>query len=114
MQCKDCKKQIDDFIYDKIKYSDDLKDFLEHVKSCDECMEELELYYTIHRGLEDVAPPVETEQFLTIKEELDYIFKYYNDYFLRQKKIKVITIVLIALIVTIIVSYMIWVGVSNI
>ena len=54
MECKDFQKLINDFIFDKIEYSEDLKEFLNHAKTCKNCGEELELYYTIRRGLGDV------------------------------------------------------------
>ena len=58
MECKDFQKLINDFIFDKIEYSEDLKEFLNHAKTCKNCGEELELYYTIRRGLGDVKAPV--------------------------------------------------------
>ncbi len=47
MECKDFQKLINDFIFDKIEYSEDLKEFLNHAKTCKNCGEELELYYNI-------------------------------------------------------------------
>ena len=54
MECKNFQKLINDFILEQIEYSEDLKEFLNHAKTCKNCGEELELYYTIRRGLGDV------------------------------------------------------------
>ena len=62
MECKDFQKLINDFIFDKIEYSEDLKEFLNHAKTCKNCGEELELYYTIRRGLGDVKAPDGSEE----------------------------------------------------
>lgn len=100
MNCELFQTKIRDFVFDKIEYSEDLEEFLLHAKECDNCMEELELYYTIHRGLEDIEPPVETDMTMTVEEELDYIFEYYFDYFRKEKHLyKIIKIVIIAFIV---------------
>lgn len=100
MNCELFQARIRDFVFDKIEYSEDLEEFLLHAKECNHCMEELELYYTIHRGLEDVESPVETNKPMTVEEELNYIFEYYFDYFKKEKHLyNIIKIVIIALII---------------
>ena len=47
MNCEVFQEKINDFIFDRIEYSEDLEDFLSHAKECKDCMEELQLYYTI-------------------------------------------------------------------
>ena len=104
MNCEVFQEKINDFIFDRIEYSEDLEDFLSHAKECKDCMEELQLYYTIHRGLEDVPAPFEGE------EELQDLIEYYDEYLQRQKSYKKaarISIIAILAIVLSIISYVI-------
>ena len=88
MDCTRFQELINDFIFDKIDYSDDLKEFLEHAKTCKSCNEELSLYYTIHRGLGDIPAPEGSEEGADTEEELDNIKSFYDEYFQRQKTMK--------------------------
>ena len=85
MDCKKFQELINDFIFDRIEYSDDLEEFLEHSKTCQSCKEELECYYLIFRGLEDVPSPYDTDEIRDPNSELECIFSFYDDYFLKQK-----------------------------
>lgn len=53
MSCMEFLTLIGDYIQDKIESEDVLHDFIVHGDSCDECREELELYYTLHKSLLD-------------------------------------------------------------
>ena len=88
MNCEVFQEKINDFIFDRIEYSEDLEDFLSHAKECKDCMEELQLYYTIHRGLEDVPAPFEGEETKKAEEELQDLIEYYDEYLQRQKSYK--------------------------
>lgn len=88
MDCKRFQELINDFIYDKIEYSEDLEEFLEHAKNCESCKEELELYYSIHRGLGDVTAPDESMEVMDTGRELDNIISFYDEYFNKQKIMK--------------------------
>ena len=88
MECKDFQKLINDFIFDKIEYSEDLKEFLNHAKTCKNCGEELELYYTIRRGLGDVKAPDGSEESVDATQELENIINFYDEYFEKQRKRK--------------------------
>ena len=79
MECKDFQKLINDFIFDKIEYSEDLKEFLNHAKTCKNCGEELELYYTIRRGLGDVKAPDGSEESVDATQELENIINFYDE-----------------------------------
>lgn len=114
MNCELFQKQIRDFIFDKIEYSEDLEEFLLHSKECEECREELELYYTIHRGLEEVQSPVETDEPMTAKEELEYIFQYYSDYFKKEKLMKQIGRIFLIILAGVFVALAFYVGAINI
>lgn len=88
MDCKTFQESIDDFIFDKIEYSDDLEEFLKHAKKCRNCSEELSLYYTIHRGLGDATTPNVSGEIISFDEELENIFNFYDEYFEKQRFMK--------------------------
>ena len=53
MQCKEATSLIIPFIERELP-EDKLKIFLEHIRNCKECREELEIYYTIHMYIEGI------------------------------------------------------------
>lgn len=85
MDCKKFQELINDFIFDKIEYSDELEAFLEHSKTCKECKEELELYYSIFRGMDDVPSPDDADEIRNPNSELDIIIGFYDYYFSKRK-----------------------------
>ena len=85
MDCKKFQELINDFIFDKIEYSDELEEFLKHSKTCKECKEELELYYSIFRGMDDVSAPDDSDEIRDAGSELEIIIDFYDDYFSKQK-----------------------------
>ena len=114
MNCELFQKKIRDFIFDKIEYSEDLEEFLTHAKECNECREELELYYTIHRGLGDIEPPIESEAPMTAEEELAYICEYYNEYFEKEKRLSKIGKIAVAGLGIVLIGLAVYVGAINI
>ena len=50
MDCKAAKRKVDAYIRNELS-DNETEEFLEHVKECDSCREELEIYYTIEVGL---------------------------------------------------------------
>ena len=88
MDCKKFQELINDFIFDKIEYSEDLEEFLDHAKNCESCSEDLELYYTIHRGLGDAPPPDDSGEIMDAGTELENIFSFYDEYFEKQRFMK--------------------------
>lgn len=88
MECKKFQERINDFIFDRIEYSEDLEEFLEHAKSCQSCKEELEFYYSIFRGLEDVPAPDDSDEIRDSSSELQSIMDFYDEYFQKQKIMK--------------------------
>ena len=50
MTCKESGQMIIPYINDELT-DKELEGFLDHVQSCAECYEELEIYYTIYTGL---------------------------------------------------------------
>lgn len=64
---------INDFIYDRISDEETLEAFIDHQNECSDCREELELYYTLHKGLED------EEVMLDFGADLDKKLQYCSD-----------------------------------
>ena len=114
MDCELFQKKIRDFIFDKIEYSEDLEEFLLHAKDCKDCREELNLYYTIHRGLGDIEPPVETDNPMTAEEELKYIFEYYIEYFEKEKRMNKIGKISVIVLTVILIGLAFYVGAIHI
>jgi hypothetical protein len=50
LTCREVEKLIIPYIHDELTV-DELDEFLEHVESCDNCMEELEIHYMVDVGL---------------------------------------------------------------
>lgn len=88
MKCADALSKIDDYIANRLS-SRELEEFLEHVKSCRECYDELEIHYIISVGtkyLEEEDPKsynipcmlkedlLEKEKMLKKRRELKIMF----------------------------------------
>ena len=52
MKCRDFQKRIQDLIEGKVQV-EELQELIEHVESCNDCYDELEIYYIIHNGLDE-------------------------------------------------------------
>ena len=100
MECREFQNLIHDFIFDKIEYTDELE----------ECIEDLELYYLINRGLGDVPAPDNSGEDVGYDQELEDIFSFYDEWFTKQKKQKwatKISIVVCGIIVICIIGFLI-------
>ncbi len=85
MNCKEFQESINDFIFDKIEYANDVETFVKHYRECKDCNHDLKLYYLVRRGLEDVECPLIDEKPKDSDEELDLIMSYYEEFFEKQK-----------------------------
>lgn len=88
MECQEFQKLINDFIFDKIEYTDEIQEFIEHARNCKQCREDLDLYYSIHRGFGDVGAPAKSEKYASYEQEMEDIFSFYDEWFSKQKKMK--------------------------
>lgn len=52
MTCKEARKLIIPFIHDELSM-EGTRDFLQHVRGCKSCMDELEIYYIVEVGLDN-------------------------------------------------------------
>lgn len=50
MQCKDVQSKFIPFINNELEYKE-LKEFLEHIRQCENCHEEYDFYYTMIMGM---------------------------------------------------------------
>lgn len=50
MNCIECKRKIKDFLNDSLNTKQTIE-FVEHVKNCDECMDELSVDFLVDEGL---------------------------------------------------------------
>ena len=68
MTCLEAQSKIMAFIENKLP-DDELKEFIKHVKNCENCSEELEIYYTLIVGMKEL----DNEENLStnFKKELD-------------------------------------------
>ena len=53
MNCLEAQSKIMAFIDNDLP-DDELKEFIKHIKSCDNCAEELEIYYTLVVGMKQL------------------------------------------------------------
>lgn len=60
MDCKEARSLVMAFIKDEIP-EDKLEPFLKHISGCKDCYEELEIYYTVHVGIQGL----DQDQFTT-------------------------------------------------
>lgn len=50
MTCREAESLVLPFIHDELD-DDVAEEFLEHIDGCDDCREELEIYYTVEAGI---------------------------------------------------------------
>lgn len=66
MDCKRTVKLIKPFLADDLE-TEDLRDFLTHIESCDECREELTIEFLVQEGVKRL----ETGNVFDLRKELD-------------------------------------------
>ena len=50
MTCMEAEKRVIPYINDRLSVPE-LEDFIEHIKTCENCREELEIYFTVDVGI---------------------------------------------------------------
>lgn len=58
MSCKEAESMIHSYINNELN-DDDLEAFLEHINHCEDCKEELEIYYTVDVGVRQLDDEAE-------------------------------------------------------
>lgn len=51
MKCVEAKRMVNRFVEKKLSYQE-LEEFLQHVSQCEDCMDELDIYYTMHKAFD--------------------------------------------------------------
>lgn len=108
MECSTFQSLINDFLFDKIEYSDDLEEFLDHAEDCKKCNEELLFYYSIRRNLGDISAPDESMEILDMDKELSNIKEFYRDIFSKRrakKKARKSILIIIVVMASIVLAF---------
>lgn len=50
MTCQEAEKMVIPYIHGELT-DEELEGFLEHIETCDDCLEELEIYFTVDLGI---------------------------------------------------------------
>lgn len=76
MNCRECQKRISDYLDDKIDRKE-LESFINHVHSCTDCYEELEIMFTLTVGLIQLEEEeINSYNFkLALRDKLDFELK---------------------------------------
>ena len=109
MTCKEARKLIIPFIHDELSMEDP-RDFLQHVRGCKACMDELEIYYIIETKLIESQTEDKAIHMPSLK---DYIINEYKRVYLTTI-LKIIyyavnTLVILAAIFTVLLQLRIWI-----
>src|SRR5574344_1303590 len=75
MECSEFIKCIPDFIDKKLE-EDYFDEFIQHAKSCENCKDELEIYYMIKVGLERIE--TDSSKSYDIQGELENTLNFYE------------------------------------
>ena len=95
MDCKKAQSLVTAYIMRKLN-DKDLEDFLEHVDSCEECYEELEIYYTVHYTIARLDED-EADQVYNVKKALQNRLEESRFYIWRTKVSRIYRIGLMVL-----------------
>lgn len=109
MNCREAQQLVMPYINNELS-DDELEGFLEHIDTCGECKEELEIYFTVAVGIQQLD---EETDIYNIKGALDMALEWSR---LRVKKthirkivrISVNTLGIMSLIVTFLLQCRIW------
>ena len=82
MNCYECKKKIKDFLDDSLNSKTTIE-FVNHVKGCKDCMEELSIEFLVNEGLKrlDTATSFDLDRELNEKIDQAYAKARFNRHF---------------------------------
>lgn len=99
MTCRKVQSLITPFIYDKLNNIKEMEEFIEHVQSCPECREELEVYYALLTAMEqlDTDKTLSDNFSLELKNKLEKEQEkiVHSRFLFFQKKIRLLLMILI-------------------
>ncbi len=109
MTCKEAERLVMPYIKDELT-DEELQEFLEHMEVCPDCREELEIYFTVDVGIRQLDS--ETGNY-NIKGALEAAVEQSRQRLQAVRLIKIArytvsTLCVMALIITILLQYRIW------
>ncbi len=99
MNCLEAQSKIVAFIEDKLN-DDEIVDFVRHIRSCENCAEELEIYYTLMVGMKQLDE--DQELFTNFKEQMEQKLNIEYKHVQNRRKITGSTVVLIVIAICVI------------
>ena len=108
MDCKEAERLIPFYLKDKLKEKK-TKEFLEHMKSCESCYEEMEITYMASIGLERL----ESASSLDINEEMHRILqqsekKLKKRQIIRSAGMVINTLAMVSVVITLLFQFSLW------
>lgn len=109
MDCRDIQSLITPYIEDKLD-DNQLEAFLDHIKACTECQEELEVYFIVDSGLKQLDGKMESGNIKEILRDRLLASQQYikNKYSILITKYAVITLATLATILMVLLQFRIW------
>lgn len=109
MTCMEAEKMVIPYINDQLTLPE-LEEFMEHIKTCENCREELEIYYTVDVGIKKLDEDSGTYDIAgDLKRKLEESKGVLRRLLLfRITKYAVNTLMVMSLIVTVLLQFRIW------
>lgn len=109
MTCKEAERLVMPYIRDELT-DEELREFLEHLETCPDCREELEIYFTVEAGIRQLES--ETGNY-NIKGALESALEHSSQRLQAIRLIKIAkyavsTLSIMALIITVLLQCRIW------
>lgn len=109
MTCTEAEKMVEPYIHDKLSLME-LEAFMEHIDTCENCREELEIYYMVDVGLRKLDEDSGTYDIAgALRRKLEDSAGVLRRLLLfRITKYAVSTLMVMGLIVTVLLQFRIW------
>lgn len=109
MTCTEAEKMVMPYINDKLS-PQELEDFIEHIKTCENCREELEIHYMVDVGLKKLDEADGTYDIVgDLKRKLEESANTIRRFFLFQiTRYSVSTLMAMALLLSVLLQLRIW------
>lgn len=89
MECREAERLVQSYIRGELE-GKKYVDFIEHIKSCDECYDELEIYYTVFHGLNQL----ESGDYVEMQSNLNKKLQLEEQKIYRARKVRVYKIMI--------------------
>lgn len=95
MDCQEAQEKMMDFVRCRME-DDELEAFLEHIDTCRECYEELQIDYCVYEGIKMLDE--ESKDSFNIQQELDNYIRQSKDKLHRKRRFRKALLVCVVLI----------------